>query len=124
MVDANDADSPSSVVACRFAGPRPQNEASSIKWADIHLDAPEPHLVVRADTSKTRERWTVDLSENAVAWLRAVLRKDAAGRVFLFSASTLARKRADLVERANVTWLRMALGTRRFCAHGEAWGCK
>ncbi len=80
--------------------------------------------MVRADTSKTRERRTVDLSANAVAWLRAVRPKDAAGRVFPFSASTLARKRADLVEKANVTWLkdgfRHTFASAHMAKHGDA----
>jgi len=121
---ANDLEFAPFIVVCCFSGLRPENEAFSIKWADIHLDAPEPHLIVRADTSKTRERRTVDLSTNAVAWLRAVRPKNAAGRVFPFSASTLARKRADLVEKANVTWLkdgfRHTFASAHMAKHGDA----
>jgi integrase len=115
------------LAVCAFTGLRPENEAFSIKWSDIHLDAPEPHLVVRADTSKTRERRTVDLSENAVAWLR--LAKSKTGRVFPFSASTLARKRSDLMQKVNeatdatkLQWLKDGLRHTFASAHMAKFG--
>jgi integrase len=54
----------------------------------------------------------------------SLAKKDAAGRVFPFSASTLARKRADLVEKANVTWLkdgfRHTFASAHMAKHGDA----
>jgi integrase len=87
------------LVVCAFAGLRPENEAFNLLWSDVRLDDAQPHLIVRADISKTRERRTVDLSPNAVLWLR--VHQGGAGRVFPFSESTLARKRASLLEAIN-----------------------
>ena len=116
-VRTNDLEFAPFVVVCTFAGLRPENEAFSIKWSDIHLDAEQPHLIVRADTSKTRERRSVDLSDNAVAWLRTVWPKEHSGRVFPFSESTLARKRADLVEKTGIRWLKDGLRHTFASAH-------
>jgi integrase len=118
----NDAEFLPYVAVCAFAGLRPENEAFSLRWSDVHLDGDAPHVVVRADTSKTRERRTVDLSTNAVAWLR--LAKSKTGGVFPFSESTLARKREDLVEKSGVKWLKDGLrhtyASAHMAEHGDA----
>jgi integrase len=115
------------LAVCAFTGLRPENEAFNLHWSDVHLDDSTPHLVVRANTSKTRERRTVDLSENAVAWLR--LAKSKTGRVFPFSASTLARKRSDLMQKVNETpdatklqWLKDGLRHTFASAHMTKFG--
>lgn len=52
-----------------FAGVRPDGELPRLEWSDIDLDAKQ--ITLRAEiTKKKRKRW-VDLSDNAVAWLRA-----------------------------------------------------
>jgi integrase len=123
----NDAEFLPYVAVCAFAGLRPENEAFSLRWSNVHLDGDAPHVVVRADTSKTRERRTVDLSANAVAWLR--LAKSKTGGVFPFSAATLARKRSDLVEeiqksRPKFRWLKDGLrhtfASAHMAEHGDA----
>ena len=52
-----------------FAGVRPDGELPRLEWSDINLEAKQ--ITLRAEiTKKKRKRW-VDLSDNAVAWLRA-----------------------------------------------------
>jgi integrase len=51
-----------------FAGIRPLGEMQKLEWRDIHLD--DKIVEIRAEVSKTRRRRFVDLSDNAVAWLR------------------------------------------------------
>jgi len=51
-----------------FAGLRPVRELGQMRWVDVLEE--EGLLVVSAGRAKTRERRTVDLEPNAVAWLR------------------------------------------------------
>ena len=106
---------------CAFAGLRPENEAFNLNWASVHLRAERPHLVVKADTSKTRERRTVDLSGNAVEWIDATMPREV-GRVVPFSAATLKRKRASLLSAAGVDWIKDGLRHTFASAHLAKFG--
>jgi integrase len=50
-----------------YAGIRP-HEVQKMLWSDIHLE--EKGVVVRAEVSKIRIRRSIDLSDNAVEWLK------------------------------------------------------
>ncbi len=80
-----------------FAGVRPDRdgELPKLEWSDIDLDAKQ--ITLRAEiTKKKRKRW-VDLSYNAVAWLRRYHDSGGrtAGRVVSFSASELRSHHRD-----------------------------
>ena len=80
-----------------FAGVRPDRdgELPKLEWSDIDLDAKQ--ITLRAEiTKKRRKRW-VDLSDNAVAWLRRYHDNggSTAGRVVRFSASELRSHHRD-----------------------------
>lgn len=51
-----------------FCGLRPEREIGLMTWAAIRLE--EGLVVVSCGRSKTRQRRTIDLSPNAVAWLK------------------------------------------------------
>ena len=63
-----------------FAGIRPDGdgELSKLEWRDVHFADPTPQIVVRPEVSKTRRRRFVDLSANAVLWIRAYIAKGGA----------------------------------------------
>lgn len=55
------------VVIGLFCGLRPEKELGQMTWADVKVDSGV--VVVTAGRAKSRRRRTVDLSENALAWL-------------------------------------------------------
>jgi integrase len=57
------------VVACLFAGLRPNSEAEQLRWHDINFSTGDIH--VRAETSKTREERFVPMEANLIAWLES-----------------------------------------------------
>jgi integrase len=57
------------VVACLFAGLRPNSEAEQLRWQDINFSTGDIH--VRAETSKTREERFVPMEANLIAWLES-----------------------------------------------------
>lgn len=56
------------VVLGLFCGLRPDRELGLMQWEDVRLS--EAVVIVSSGRAKTRQRRVVDLSENAVAWLR------------------------------------------------------
>jgi integrase len=52
-----------------FCGVRPDGELQKIEWSDIDLT--DKVVTIRPEISKTNRRRFVDLSDNAVEWLRA-----------------------------------------------------
>ena len=72
-----------------FAGVRPDGELTRLEWPDIDLDAKQ--ITLRAEiTKKKRKRW-VDLSDNAVEWLREYQKRGGhmEGRVVAFDRHEL-----------------------------------
>lgn len=72
-----------------FAGVRPDGELSRLEWPDIDLHAKQ--ITLRAEiTKKKRKRW-VDLSDNAVEWLREYQKRGGhmEGRVVAFDRHEL-----------------------------------
>jgi integrase len=87
-----------------FCGLRPENELFNLRWQDVHIDDPNPQIVIRPETSKTRRRRFVDISANCIEWVRAST-VNTQGRVVPFSASTLTRKRQALCEDLALDWI-------------------
>jgi hypothetical protein len=52
-----------------FCGIRPENELENLDWQYVHLDK-RKHVAIPATISKTHKYREVDLSPNAIAWLR------------------------------------------------------
>jgi integrase len=52
-----------------YAGIRPEGELLELQWSDVSL--PEKSVTVRPEVSKTAQRRVIDLSKNAIAWLKA-----------------------------------------------------
>jgi integrase len=88
------------IAICAFAGLRPEREARHLDWSDIHLDDPQPQIVVRPELSKTRRHRFVDIRPNLAEWLR--LDSNRIGRIVPFSDSTLIRKRRNVYHTAGV----------------------
>lgn len=84
------------LAICAFCGLRPENEAANLIWSDVHLDDDKPQIVVRPETSKTRRRRFVDISDNCIAWLKAS-GASRSGRVMPYSPATLKRHRDKLL---------------------------
>ena len=68
-----------------FCGVRPDGdgELSKLEWRDVHFADATPQVVIRPEVSKTRRRRFVDLSDNALLWIRAYIAKGGSteGRV-------------------------------------------
>jgi integrase len=78
-----------------FAGVRPAGELPRLEWSDIDLDAKQ--VTLRAEiTKKKRKRW-VDLSDNAVSWLREYQKRGGStkGRVTPFDRDELRNHHRD-----------------------------
>lgn len=54
-----------------YCGIRPDGELSQVLWRDVHLEYEKSEVIIRATVSKTRRMRTIELSANAVAWLKA-----------------------------------------------------
>jgi integrase len=92
---ANDLELVPFLVFAFFCGVRPDGELKKLLWSDLDMTAKEHHVTIRAAIAKKgRKRW-IDLSENALAWLREYRNRGGKmeGRIFPLSATTLRRKR-------------------------------
>jgi integrase len=72
-----------------FAGVRPDGELTRLDWQDIDLEAKQ--ITLRAEiTKKKRKRW-IDLSDNAIAWLKEYQKRGGRveGRVVAFDRHEL-----------------------------------
>jgi integrase len=82
-----------------FAGVRLDEELPRLEWSDIDLDAKQ--ITLRAEiTKKKRKRW-VDLSDNAVEWLREYQKRGGRmeGRVVAFDRYDLRNHHSSLAYR-------------------------
>ena len=80
-----------------FGGVRPDGdgELSKLEWRDVHFADTMPQVVIRPEVSKTRRRRFVDLSENAVLWIRAYIAKGGSteGKVLTLARDNLRGRR-------------------------------
>jgi integrase len=63
------------LVLAFFCGIRPDGELQKILWSDIHVD--DCVVVIRPEVAKTKRHRFPELSENAIAWLKAYQAKGA-----------------------------------------------
>jgi integrase len=107
-----------------FCGCRPENEVFNLDWSDVHLDDPNPQIVIRPELSKVRRRRFVNVSQNCIEWIDASLFGiPKTGRVCPFSFSTLTRKRRHNRKKAEVELipdgLRHSFCSAHLAKHGD-----
>jgi integrase len=66
---ANDLALVPTLVLGFFCGIRPEGELREVQWSDINLK--EKSVTIRPEVSKTAQRRVIDLSLNAIKWLKA-----------------------------------------------------
>jgi integrase len=89
-----------------LCGIRPENELENLDWRYVHLDK-RKHVAIPATISKTRKYREVDLSPNAVAWLREYQARGGRmeGKVVQWEHETLRKHRKASAERVEVRWI-------------------
>jgi integrase len=89
-----------------FCGIRPENELENLDWQYVHLDK-RKHVVIPATISKTRKYREVDLSPNAIAWLREYKARGGQmeGKVVPWEHENLRKHRKASAERIKVQWI-------------------
>lgn len=100
-----------------YAGIRPEGELLELQWSDVSL--PEKSVTVRPEVSKTGQRRVIDLSRNAIAWLKAY--RDSGGSmegpVTKWTESACLDHRRKNRERSGVThWPNSAM-RHSFCSY-------
>ena len=96
------------VLGC-FAGVRPDGELQKLEWTDIDLS--DKVVTIRPEVSKTNRRRFVDLSDNAVEWLKVY-----AGRGGQTARNVVQYTESEL--RARRTTNRKAAGIDRWIQQG------
>ena len=89
-----------------FTGLR-HNELASLEWDDVHLDAAQPFLNVRASTTKNHKQAIIGLHEDVVTELRKLQtkrRSSANDRIFAALMPSMDTFKADLKE-ANIEFI-------------------
>jgi integrase/recombinase XerD len=97
------------VLGC-FAGIRPDGELQKLEWRDIDLT--DKVVTIRPEVSKTNRRRFVDLSENAKAWLQALINRAGApsGRIVQFTESELRARRTANRKAAGIDrWIQQSM---------------
>lgn len=89
-----------------LCGIRPENELENLDWQYVHLDK-RKHVAIPATISKTRKYREVDLSSNAIAWLREYKARGGQmeGKVIQWEHENLRKHRKASAERVNVHWI-------------------
>jgi integrase len=107
-----------------FCGIRPEGELLKLEWSDVSLT--DRAVTIRPEISKTNRRRFVDISANAIAWLRAYRTKipNPEGLVVRLAPSPLRQMRKDNRTAAGVAnWPSSAM-RHTFCSswlaqHGD-----
>jgi len=89
-----------------FTGLR-RSELASLEWDDVHLEAAQPFLNVRASTTKNHKQAIIGLHEDVVTELRklqAKRRSSANSRIFAALMPSMETFKADLKE-ANIEFI-------------------
>ena len=89
-----------------LCGIRPENELKNLEWCYVHLDK-RKHVAIPATISKTHKYREVDLSSNAIAWLREYKARGGQmeGKVIQWEHETLRKHRKASAERVKVDWI-------------------
>jgi integrase len=85
-----------------FCGVRPEGELSRLEWHDV--DLVDRVVTIRAAIAKTKRKRFVELSDNAITWLREFERRGgvATGKIVPFTFAVLRKKRRANHQRAGV----------------------
>ncbi len=98
-----------------FCGIRPEGELSKLAWSDLRFDKDKAQVVIRPEVSKTHRRRFIDVSANAIEWLRlAGIKKD--GLVLPLADITLRRKRRDMCKNLGIRWIQQGM-RHSFCSY-------
>jgi integrase len=112
----NDLDLIPFLTIAFFAGVRPQGELSRLEWCDVDLN--DRIVTIRAAIAKTKRKRFIELSDNAVAWIREFERRGGVttGKVVPFSFAVLRKKRRANHQRTGVRQIQQ--GARHsFCSN-------
>jgi integrase len=92
---ANDLELVPFLIFAFYCGVRPDGELKKLLWTDIDLAAREHQVTIRAAIAKKGKKRWIDLSENALTWVREYQSRGGKmeGMIVPFSTSTLRRKR-------------------------------
>jgi integrase len=95
-----------------LCGIRPENELENLEWRYVHLDK-RKQVAIPATISKTHKYREVDLSPNAIAWLREYQARggEMEGKVIQWEHENLRKHRKAGAERVNVSWIQDGMGT-------------
>jgi integrase len=102
------------LVLQAFAGVR-RAEAERLSWAHIHLDTASPCIELPSEVTKTNRRRSVELSPNAVAWLKPLA--TSSGAPLGLSATIYRSELGKAAKVAEIQWeenlLRHSYGSYR-----------
>jgi integrase len=99
-----------------FCGVRPIGELQKLRWSDVSIE--ERTLTIRAEVSKTGTRRFVQLSENAIAWLKLSLASTHSSSLIMpMSFGELRGKREALWSRVGngANWIHQGM-RHTFCS--------
>jgi integrase len=112
----NDIDLIPFLTLAFFCGIRPEGELSRLQWQDVDLN--DRIVTIRAAIAKTKRKRFVELSDNAVAWIREFERRggNVLGKIVPFTFAVLRKKRRANQRRAGVRSVQQG-GRHSFCSH-------
>ena len=89
-----------------LCGIRPEKELEGLDWRYVHLDR-RKQVAIPATISKTRKYREVDLSSNAIAWLREYRARGGKmqGKVIEWEHENLRKHRKASAGRLNIKWI-------------------
>jgi integrase len=89
-----------------LCGIRPENELENLEWRYVHLDK-RKQVSIPATISKTHKYREVNLSPNAIGWLREYQARGGQmeGKVIQWEHENLRKHRKASAERVNVRWI-------------------
>jgi integrase len=90
-----------------LCGIRPEGELEALDWRYVHTKARNPHVSIPATVSKVRKFRELNLSPNAIAWLREYQKHGGPteGKIVPWKHETLRNRRKASAERAGVVWI-------------------
>ena len=100
-----------------FCGIRPDGELQKLQWEHVHLK--EKQVVIPPSVAKTKRRRFVDISNNALLWLKAYGARGGSftGKIVPYEKSLLTKKRRALQEAAGVKrWIQQGM-RHSYCSY-------
>src|SRR5258708_34805678 len=100
-----------------FCGCRPEGELTEVEWRDIDLD--DRVVTIRPEVSKTHRRRFIELSENAVAWLRVYIDRGGitTGRIVPMTGNELRGHRRANWKAAGITKWTQQVMRHSYCSN-------